>query len=203
MNKYHDSGSDSDSDVDEDDDSAAFIPQNSCSDDDSDIGEDQGVTGSDGGHESGESDYESAVEDSAHAPWAEPEHELGDVPDETDSDSESGESEYESAAEDPVPSPQAERMHDDSGDLEKHSHQRITEETRSFVYWLLSQVKVLGATEFLRYRTLLKKLLSTTIHRNPNHQSRNHGKYTPKPSSCPRPTGRPDQHQGAHRYKPH
>ena len=153
MNTYHDSGSDSDSDVDEDNDSAAFIPQNSCSDGDSEIGEDQGVTGSDSSHESGESDYESAVEDSAHAPWAEPEHELGDVPDETDSDSE-----YESAAEDLAPSPRAERMHDDSGDLEKHSHQRITEETRSFVYWLLSQVKVLGATEFLRYRTLLKKL---------------------------------------------
>ena len=157
-NEYHDSGSDSDSDADENADSAAFIRQDSCSDDDTNVGEEQGVTESDNSRESGESNYESAAEDLVHAPWVEPEHELEDVPDETDSDGESGESEYESAAEDPMPTPQAERTHDGSGDPEKNSHQEITEETRSFVYWLLSQVKVLGATEFLRYRTLLKKL---------------------------------------------
>ena len=138
---------DFDSESDEDADSAPFIPPNSCSDDSANVGEEQGVTESDSGDET--DDYESAAEEPA------PSHEMCDVPDESESDNESG---YETANEDPVPAPRPERTHDGSGDLVKHSHQERTEDTRSFVYWLLSQVKVLGATEFLRYRTLLKRL---------------------------------------------
>ena len=56
--------SDSDSDVDAD--SAPFIQPNSCSDDDANLGEDQGVTGSDSGDESEE--HEPAAEDPAPVP---------------------------------------------------------------------------------------------------------------------------------------
>ncbi len=49
-----------DTDSSEDEDSAPFIPPNSCSGDDVNVGEDQGVTGSDSGDES--DDYESAAE---------------------------------------------------------------------------------------------------------------------------------------------
>ena len=138
---------DFDSESDEDADSAPFIPPNSCSDGSTNVGEEQGVTESDSGDET--DDYESAAEEPA------PSHERGDVPDESESDNESG---YETADEDPVPAPRPEHTHDGSGDPGEHSHQEKTEDTWSFVYWLLSQVKVLGATEFLRYRTLFKRL---------------------------------------------
>ena len=83
---------------------------------------------------------------------------LGDDPDVTDSESESGESEYESAVDDPAPAPQAEPTPDSSGAPEKKSLWQRTEETRSIVYWLLSQAKELRATDFPRYQTLLKRL---------------------------------------------
>ena len=61
----------SDSESDEDADSAPFIPPNSCSDDDANVGEDRGVPESDSGDES--DDYESAADGPALAPPAEPE----------------------------------------------------------------------------------------------------------------------------------
>ena len=61
----------SDSESDEDADSAPFIPPNSCSDDDANVGEDRGVPESDSGDES--DNYESAADGPALTPPAGPE----------------------------------------------------------------------------------------------------------------------------------